>query len=137
VEDLEGRLAPATFNLVAGVTDNQAGSLRAAILAANTNSSASNTINLAAGTYKLADAVDGNLLIKDAIQTVQSKTLTIAGKGETNTIVEGGSGWADRIFEIFSQTGATVKVVFKNFSIENGMASNAGLVGRTPWAAVC
>jgi hypothetical protein len=129
LEDLEGRLAPATFKLVAGVTDNQPGSLRAAILAADTNSSASNTIKLGDGTFSLTDTTDGNLLIDDQNSAVVSKTLTIVGQGETKTIVTGGSNWADRIFEVVGRTGALMTVVFKDFTIEGGRASNGGVVG--------
>jgi hypothetical protein len=129
LEDLEGRLAPATFKLVAGVTDNQPGSLRAAILAADTNASASNTIKLGPGIYSLTDTADGNLVIDDQNSAVVSKKLTIEGRGATQTTVTGGSIWNDRIFQIVGQTGARMTVVFEDFTIEGGKASNAGVVG--------
>jgi hypothetical protein len=131
LEDLEGRLAPATFNLVAGVTDNQPGSLRAAILAADTNASTSNTIKLGAGPFSLTDTTDGNLLIDDVEldSDVGFKTLTIVGQGETKTIVTGGTNWSDRVFEVVGQQGAFMTVVFKNLTIEGGKATGGGVLG--------
>jgi hypothetical protein len=129
LEDLEGRLVPATFNLVAGVTDNQAGSLRAAILAADTNASARNIIRLGAGTFSLTDTALGNLLIDDNNGAVPSKELTIIGQGATKSIVTGGTNWTDRVFEVVGRTGAQMTVVLEDFTIEGGRASNGGAVG--------
>ena len=65
LEELEIRLAPAVFNVMPTPVDGTSGSLRNAIEQADSNSDASNTINLAAGTYQLADTTDGSLLIRD------------------------------------------------------------------------
>ena len=51
LEGLEIRINPAVFNVVAATADGATGSLRDAIDQSDTNGDASNTINLAAGTY--------------------------------------------------------------------------------------
>ena len=53
MEPLEDRALLAIFNPLPGAADGAAGSLRAAILAANTNAQ-NDTINLQAGTYTLS-----------------------------------------------------------------------------------
>ena len=108
------------------------GSLRAAIVAANSNASKSNTINLGTGTFDLTDTAAGELLIQDTNAKVPSKTLTIIGQVNNTqpvSTVEGGSGWSDRIFEIASASGAKMTVVFKKLYIENGHAANGGMQG--------
>ena len=96
LEELEGRFAPATFNPLPSAVDGTSQSLRNAILTADANGDASNTISLAAGTYSLTDAAAGNLLIQDTAGGVASKTFTLVGQGPSSTIITGGSGWNDR-----------------------------------------
>ena len=91
LEELEGRLAPATFNPLPSAVDGTSQSLRSAILTADTNGDSSNTISLAAGTYSLADATAGNLLIQDTASGVASKTFTLVGQSASSTIITGGA----------------------------------------------
>src|SRR5436305_1409453 len=93
-EMLEDRTSPAVFT-VTNFSEGPGG-LRDAILQANANSDASNTINLQAANYQLTNAAAGNLLIANTA-ALPSKTLTIAGVGQNSSIIAGGSGWADRI----------------------------------------
>ena len=129
LEELESRLSPAVFNPLPSIMDGASLSLRDAVLQADGNSDASNTINLAAGAYTLNDAAAGNLLIQDAAAGVASKTFTLVGQGTASTIITGGSGWHDRIFQIVSAAGATVTVTLQNVTITGGNAQNSGLVG--------
>ena len=123
---MEGRVAPATFNPLPSAADGTSQSLRGSLLTADSNGDASNTISLAAGTYSLTDTTAGNLLIQDTAGGVASKTFIIAGQSASSTIVTGGSGWNDRVFQIVSASGAAVTVTFQNVTIEGGDAQNAG-----------
>ena len=105
------------------------GSLRDAIAAADSNSFTSNTIVLAEATYPVTNLTAGQLVISDT-SALGSKTLTIAGQGETDTIIEPGiTSWQDRLFEIVSSGGAAMTVVFQDLSIEGGHATNGGTLG--------
>ena len=82
LETLEDRIAPAVFNVASSVTDGAAGSLRAALVAANTNGDSTNTINLVSGgNYLLSDTSLGSLLIQDQAGGVSNKTLILAAPG--------------------------------------------------------
>jgi hypothetical protein len=129
LEELEGRFAPAMFSPLPSAADGASQSLRAALLAADANGDASNTISLAAGTYTLTDAAAGNLLIQDTASGVASKTFTLVGQGASGTIITGGAGWNDRDFQIIGANGAAVTVTFQDASIEGGDAQNAGVLG--------
>lgn len=130
LETLEDRLAPATFNPLPATPDGAAGSLRAAIVAANQNADATNTINLTNGTYTLSEKLDRDLQIVDQNDQVPLKTLTITGHGAANTIVAGGTNWGNRIFEILSQPGQVQVVTFQDLAIQNGHARDAGFSGK-------
>jgi len=67
-------------------------SLRGAILASNITAGP-NIINVPAGTYTLTPISDIRLY-------VQTNSVTINGAGATTTIIEGGTGWTNRIFDI-------------------------------------
>ena len=69
---LESRIALSTFNV------NTETEIRSAITAADTNGSASNTINLT-GSITLTDGTAGELEVTN--QTTAAKTLTIEGTG--------------------------------------------------------
>ncbi len=138
LEELETRWVPATFTPHPTLVDGASLSLRDAILQANSNGDANNTINLASGTYKLTDAVEGNLLIQDTASGVASKTLTIIHLGAGSAIITGSSSWQDRIFEILGTSGASVSVLFQNVTIEGGNAQNDGRSAVAwRWAADC
>ena len=106
-------------------------SLRAAIASTNTNSFASNTIYLEAGTYTLTNVAIGRMIIQDLSSSQGSKTLTIIGQGPNQTVIEPSTskGFADRIFEIISQAGASMTVIFKDLTIAGGYAANGGNIG--------
>jgi hypothetical protein len=114
LEELESRVAPAVFNNV-GTT----GALRAAILAADANTDANNTIQLVAGTLTLSGGA-GELLIQS--QPAKAKTLSIVGQGESQSIISGGNS-PGRIFEIDGNNN--LKVIFENLAITGGNATSA------------
>lgn len=139
LEVLEDRLAPAIFNLVPEAADGLTGSLRWAISQANSNGDASNTINLAAGTYSLTDTTAGNLLIANANGNVPIKTLTIAGQGQV-IIEPDAPGWNDRIFQIegpftILDPGITdaygMVVNLEGLTIQDGKVSSSGGIPLT------
>lgn len=126
LETLEDRMAPATFNPLPGTADGADGSLRAAIVAANQNADASNTIILTNGTYTLS--LDRELMIADSSPQVPVKTLTITGNGAANTIV---AGAGSRITQILSEPGVAEVVTFQDLAIRNGNAQDAGSTSRS------
>lgn len=113
---------------MAATADGATGSLRDAIDQSDTNSDASNTINLAAGTYSLTDTAVGELLIKDHAAGVAAKSLSISGVGAGTTIVDG-SQLNSRVFQIVSSQGAAVTVVFQNLTVQGGAATDGGALG--------
>jgi Bacterial Ig-like domain/Calx-beta domain len=130
LEGLEIRLSPAVFNVVAATADGASGSLRDAIHQADSNGDADNLINLAAGSYSLSDQATGALLIDDQGAGVAAKTLTIAGAGRSDTIVDA-SQLQNRVFQIQSSQGAAVSVSFQNLTVKGGVASDGGVLGGT------
>ena len=78
--DLEERLVPATFN-VSTLT-----ALRTAIAASNASTDASDTINIAAGTYDVTSDGMGELVVN---QFPNTHTLNIVGAGKGLTILTG------------------------------------------------
>ena len=105
-------------------------SLRNAVNLADTNTYAYNTILLAASNYLLSDASSGGILITNGT-SLPSKTLTIAGQGQANTIVASVYNWHDRIFEIEGSTGSALNVVLQDLAIEGGNAQGGGVLGGT------
>ena len=103
-------------------------SLRAAINQADSNAFAFNTIILSASTYLLSDASSGGLVI-DNSSSLPSKTLTITGQGQTNSVIGSAVNWNDRIFEIEGASGAVVNLTLQNLTIEGGDAQNGGVLG--------
>src|SRR5947207_2591602 len=89
LEFLEDRTAPAVFAPTTFADGTDPGTLRNAILQANSNN-ADNTITLASGTYTLSPAAGGELAL-----TGVNHALTIQGTGPTNINPAGaGSGQA-------------------------------------------
>jgi len=123
MEPLEERALLAVFNPLAGALDGAAGSLRAAILAANTNAQ-NDTINLQAGTYALSLAnVAGqeNLgALGDLDLRGANFSMTFLGAGQGVTIINGAD--LDRVFHILPN----VNVTFRNLTITNGTAVDNG-----------
>jgi hypothetical protein len=118
LEALEDRLTPATFT-VTSTTDGEAGSLRAAILAANATPG-DNTIILPAGDYQLTlagageaagDGTTGDLDIQG--------NLTIQGDGSDTTTID--ALRLDRVFEVLGGN-----VTISGVTIENGQAQIGG-----------
>jgi hypothetical protein len=120
LEELEPRIVPATINVSSTPT------LLSAIQTADSNTDASNTIVLAPGTYTLKGNTSSEIQIQN--QTTTNKTLTIEGNTAQNTVIAGGTGWADRIFEIIG--GKNLTVDLQNLSIKGGHAVNSGQVGN-------
>ena len=113
--------------------DGASNSLRAAIIAANT-SGPDCLIQLQAGTYTLSikntsgqenAAAQGDLDITDSGHTV-----TIQGKGPSVSIINGNgsSGIDDRVFQVLGGANA----VFRNLTIEGGVAHDDGVAGVSP-----
>jgi CSLREA domain-containing protein/RHS repeat-associated protein len=90
-------------------------SLREAINAANAAPGA-NTIVLPAGTYNLTIAGSDNTGAVGDLDITDS--VTIQGSGTSSTLISGGSGWSDRVLDLFSST-----VSISNLTIQNGNKS--------------
>ena len=127
VESLESRQLLAVFHVVADVGDGEAGSLRAAIIAANQNLE-DDIIELTAGNYELTlprvdepNACDKicatvlNPIGGDLDLTERGKQITIRGEGATTTIIDV-SRINDRAFDI----AAGVDAVFEGITIQGG-----------------
>ena len=113
--------------------DGSATSLRSAIIAANA-SGQDCVIQLQAGTYTLSiknthgqenATAEGDLDITDSAHTV-----TIKGRGAGVSIVNGNgsSGIDDRVFQVLGGANA----VFRNLTIEGGIAHDNGSAGALP-----
>src|SRR5277367_3202954 len=86
LESIERRILLSVFNLAGGATD---AALRADITSADTNTQASNTIDIGAGILALTSTASGNLLIENGNSAmVADKTLIIDGAGRTSTVIE-------------------------------------------------
>jgi len=120
LEPLEGRRLLAVFSA------SNIGSLIADIASANSNGDASNTINLAAGTYTL-NAGTGEILIQNSSATAHNKTLTIVGAGYDQSIIDGAG--VTRVFELISSPGNATTVVMQHLAINGGWATDAGHLG--------
>ena len=89
---------------------------------------ANDTIMLEAGIYALNASTPGQFVIQDTSASVSSKTITIVGAGPGLTVIEpsDSKGWDNRIFEVVSNSGAAVTVIFQNLTI-------AGRPGDRQW----
>jgi hypothetical protein len=121
IERLEARIAPATF-LVTTLSDSGAGSLRAAIDAANA----------ALG----ADIIDfkdgGEVLLLSSLPTI-TDALTIKGLGSAKTTIDGND--AHRILNIAST--ARINVSISGVTLENGRSDSAALSRSTMPTGTC
>ena len=129
LELLEDRHMLATFNPLPTDPDGSPGSLRAAIIQADSNGQ-DNTINLAAGTYELSIAnsagQENGSNQGDLDLTGAGHTITIQGAGAAATIIDGGK--LDRVFQIFGG----VTAVLSGLTIQNGVAQDGGTAGAMP-----
>jgi hypothetical protein len=98
--------------------DNVAGSLRAAITAANSNNE-DDTINLPAGTYFLSGEANEDANASGDLDINTSHSITIIGEGEAATFIDGNQ--IDRVLHILKGT-----VSISGVTIKNGKASNSG-----------
>jgi hypothetical protein len=121
LESFEDRLVPAVISISAGEE-----TLRAAILTANINGDASNTIELSGGVFSLSNISAGDIVIQNS-SNLPAKTLEIVGVGPVPSKVRPSVAvWNDRIFQV---VGSTMTVTFKNFEISGGHAIDGGGVG--------
>jgi len=129
LEALEDRRLLATFKPLPSAADGSSSSLRVAILLANVNGQ-DNTITLQRGVYQLAIAnpagqensgATGDLDLIDG-----GHTITIQGAGAGATIIDGGK--LDRVFQILPG----VRAIFRNLTIQNGVARDDGSNGALP-----
>jgi len=149
VESLEDRrmLAVLTPTIFTDSNIAGAGSLRNAIISANNDTNASDTIQLRAGTYALTlqnaggtqdntSAFGSSTGDLDIFSALTTKTLIIQGAGRANTIINANTATQllDRVFQIIGNTpGHTLNVQFKNLTINGGMAFDDGTAGTTPF----
>src|SRR5262249_3389564 len=126
LEGLEDRRVPATFSPMASAADGTANSLRAAIIAANTNGQ-DNTINLQAGTYLLTlpntTGQENAAATGDLDLTSGGHTITIQGAGTAATVIDGNN--LDRVFQVMGN----VTAVFRNLTIQKGLTRDDGTPG--------
>ncbi len=73
----------------------------------------------------------GQLILQDTSGSEASKTITIVGQGAGVTVIEPSTdkGFGERVFEIISQSGASLTVNFQNLTIAGGYAANGGILG--------
>jgi hypothetical protein len=123
LKTLESRIALTTYNVA---TETQ---LRAALTSADTNTSASNTINLTSS-ITLTDAVAGELSVSNT--TGQDKTLTIDGTGTSpsQTVLSGSTTLNTGVLKIAGGSSGNVTVIISNLTITGGQAHGGG--GRSP-----
>jgi uncharacterized repeat protein (TIGR01451 family) len=136
---LEQRVVPTTLSPSVFTDSNAQGvnSLRNAIIAANTDTgTATDTINLRAGTYTLglknsaANGHESASLTGDLNITSTAHELIIQGKGSTGpkkTVISA-AGLADRVFQIVN---AGTVVEFCDLVIAGGLAQDDGTDGAT------
>jgi CSLREA domain-containing protein len=126
-------VSAATYNVTTTADTNDGAcnthcSLREAIIAANSDTSTLDTINVPAGSYVLTgsagedNAASGDLDIRGPT--------TIAGAGPGATIIDGGGG--DRVFHMVNLVSAT-NITIRDLTIRNGNAG-AGQGGGV-WVA--
>ncbi|MGB2938828.1 MAG: choice-of-anchor Q domain-containing protein, partial [Candidatus Dormiibacterota bacterium] len=96
--------------------------LRAAVLRANGETG--DTIQLAAATYTLAQPDPNNVDNGSGGDLEVLSSMTIKGAGAGQTIVTGNTGWAERIFEIETVTGAPTTATISDMTITHGSAEN-------------
>src|SRR5687767_10754659 len=114
-------LAAASQGLAAQSVSDE-GSLRAAITAANGNTTPV-TINLAAGTYAIpSGALENNNATGDYDIIRSGGNITLQGAGPGSTIIDGGN--LDRIFQI--NTNGTFSVTIRDMTLRNGRATDNG-----------
>lgn len=128
LETLENRNLLAVFSPLPSADDGATGSLRSAVIAANANGQ-NDTINLAAGRYKLSLANEGGMQ-ENAAQTGDldlteaGSIVTIQGRG-TSTIID-----AQRIDRIF-QVAPHVTLVLRDLVLYAGRAFDDGSAGSS------
>jgi fibronectin-binding autotransporter adhesin len=115
LELLEDRTVPSVFTPTTFADGTGAGTLRNAIVQANSNGQ-DNTIVLATGTYTLSAAAGGELAL-----TGVNHAHTIQSSGQT--IITAGNG--SRVFELIGN----VQVTLANLTITGGMATDSGSIG--------
>ena len=106
---LEDRTLPSTFTVL-NLHDAGAGSLRAAIIAANAHSGA-DTIVFAAGVHGTIGLTSGQLAISDSV--------AINGPGENRLTVSGNN--ASRVVNV---SGSSTSVALSGLTVANGLATD-------------
>jgi parallel beta-helix repeat protein len=101
-----------------------AGSLEAAVAAADSNSDSSNIITLSPSTIPYP-ATTGQLLVENS-SSLNSKSFTIIGQGASSSVITAGS--LNRVFEIVG-TSSGLSVVIQDLTITGGRATDGGILG--------
>lgn len=129
VESLEQRQVLTTFTPDILAMDGAAGSLRAAVIAANANGQ-DDVIELTSGYWKvvLPNAVgqENAAATGDFDLTEVGKTITVQGAGVGKTILDGNN--VDRLFQVMPG----VRAVFRNLTITDGLARDDGFDNSLP-----
>ncbi len=122
LEPLEPRLLLAAYSLLPDVVDGEVGSLREAILRANTNGE-DDVIELAPGTYRLTlrGANEANAASGDLDLTDSQHQIVIRGADAATTIIDA-TALNDCAFDVM----ARVYVVFEGITIQGGSGVDAG-----------
>jgi hypothetical protein len=137
LEMLEARQMLALFNPLESAADGAANSLRAAIIAANSNGQ-DDVIQLTSGRYELTvansagqenAAAQGDLDILSDYSAGQ--TLTIVGRGASNTFIDANA--LDRVLHVVD---SNVSLLLKDLTITGGKATDQGTGGTAPGTSV-
>jgi hypothetical protein len=132
IEALEDRLVPTTFNALPGAADGAAGSLRAAVIAANGNGQ-DNTIQLQSGLYQLSLGNAGTkqenaAATGDLDVTSAGHTLTIQGVNPSATFID--ANFVDRVFQVLPNA----TLVLQNLTVTGGFAVDDGTTDATAFS---
>jgi hypothetical protein len=130
LEPLEDRFLPTVLNPLPGTPDGAAGSLRVAIIAANSNGQ-DDVIQLQAGLYSLTvgnqNGHENGALRGDLGVTEAGHVLTIQGVDASATFIDVNN--IDRAFQVLP----SVTLVLRNLTIINGYAKDDGTSGALPY----
>src|SRR4029077_15715293 len=113
LESLDDRAMPSTFT-VSNLLDSDAGSLRAAVDAAN--------VNPGADLIKFAGGLHGTIVLGSELSITDD--LTLHGRGENDLTISGNN--ATRVFNI---SGSTTDVEINRLTIADGSAAGTTMIG--------
>jgi hypothetical protein len=119
LEHLESGIALSTFNV------STESALRSALITADSNGSAANTIKLTAS-ITLSDAVAGALLVKNTSGTAETLTIEGTRARPSATVLSASASWNTRVLGIVGAGASSVTVILRDLTITGGHAHDAG-----------